>query len=303
MMKENTTLGELVDKAESLVEALPYMRSFKGKTVVVKYGGSAMVDDELKSEFARDISLLKHIGINPVVAHGGGPQIGDTLKKMGLESRFIDGMRVTDKETINIVEMVLVGKVNKEIVSLINAHGGRAVGLSGKDGGLICAEKLFIEKKDPALNRPEIIDIGMVGKVSSVDVSVLRSLEASGFIPVIAPVGYGANGETYNINADFVAGSIAGALKASKLVLLTDEAGILDSSGNLISTLTEDEAKELIADGVIKGGMLPKVEACFTALDSGVKKTHIIDGRVKHSVLLEIFTDQGIGTEIKRQGV
>lgn len=299
-MEREAILEELVNKAGVLVEALPYMRAFAGRNIVVKYGGAAMVDNGLKAGFARDITLLKHIGINPVVVHGGGPQIGKTLERMNIETQFVHGFRVTDEETINIVEMVLVGKVNKEIVSLINRQGGRAVGLSGKDGGLVLAEKMFVEKKGPEHERPEIIDVGMVGRVTKVDTSILSSLESSGFIPVIAPVGYGESGETFNINADFVGGAVAGALKASKLVLLTDEAGVLDANGNLISRLTESEAKKLIAKGVITGGMLPKLEACFSALDSGVSKAHIIDGRIAHSVLLEIFTDTGIGTEISK---
>ncbi|VAX17131.1 Acetylglutamate kinase [hydrothermal vent metagenome] len=297
-MKDKALLNELVGKAAALVEALPYMRTFGGKTVVIKYGGAAMVDESLKSGFARDISLLKHIGINPVIIHGGGPQIGKTLKNMGIETKFIHGMRVTDEKTINVVEEVLVGKVNKEIVRLINGHGGKAVGMSGKDGGLIRAEKMYVERSTPETERPEIIDIGMVGKVTHVKTSLLKSFEKDGLIPVIAPVGYGENQETFNINADFVAGAIAGALKAAKLVLLTDEAGILDADGELISTLTESDARKLKAGGVIKGGMSPKVTSCIRALDAGVKKTHIIDGRMKHSVLLEIFTDKGIGTEI-----
>lgn len=298
-MDRSAQLKPLIQKASALVEALPYMRAFAGKTIVIKYGGAAMVDDELKKSFARDITLLKHIGINPVVVHGGGPQIGHTLKKMNLESRFIDGVRVTDEETLNVVEMVLVGKVNKEIVALINGHGGRAVGLSGKDGGLLRAEKMFIEKAGPELDRPEIIDIGMVGRVTDVDVSILKLMSDGGLIPVIAPVGYGKNGETFNINADFVAGAVAGALGAEKMLLLTDEVGILDADGELISTVTEADAKELVKKGVIRGGMVPKARACFSALDGGVQKAHIIDGRVVHSALLEIFTDKGIGTEIK----
>lgn len=297
-MKDNEALEKLIEKAASLIEALPYMRSFKGKTIVIKYGGAAMVDDGLKTNFAKDISLLKHIGIHPVVVHGGGPQIGETLKKMNVESSFIDGVRVTDSETLNIVEMTLVGKVNKEIVALINANGGKAVGLSGKDGALLEAEKMFIEKPGPEVDRPEIIDLGHVGKVTRVDVSIIELLGKGDFIPVIAPVGYGVNGETFNINADFVASAIAGALDAAKLLLLTNEVGILDGGGELISTLTEADAEKLVEEGVIKGGMLPKVKACFQALGAGVKKTHIIDGRVVHSVLLEIFTDKGVGTEI-----
>ncbi len=299
-MKEKAALDKLIEKADSLIEALPYMRSFKGKTIIIKYGGAAMVDDRLKTNFAKDISLLKHIGIHPVVVHGGGPQIGETLKKMNVESNFIDGVRVTDKETLNIVEMTLVGKVNKEIVANINLNGGRAVGLSGKDGALIQAEKMFIEKPGPEVDRPEIIDLGHVGKVTRVDVSIIELLTKGDFIPVIAPVGFGINGETFNINADFVASAIAGALNATKLLLLTNEAGILDGGGELISTLTEAGAEKLVKQGVIKGGMLPKTKACFSALNAGVQKTHIIDGRVVHSVLLEIFTDEGVGTEITK---
>ncbi|MBI5814067.1 MAG: acetylglutamate kinase [Nitrospinae bacterium] len=293
-------MPELVKKAEVLAEALPYMQAFSGKTIVIKYGGAAMVEEELKEVFARDVILLKHIGMNPVVVHGGGPQIGHALKQMNIPTRFVQGMRVTDEQTIDVVEMVLVGKVNKEIVALINENGGRAVGLSGKDGNLLTAEKMFVEKTGPEVERPEIIDVGMVGKVTNVDVTIIRTLEAGGFIPVIAPVGCAPGGQTFNINADFVACAVAGALKADKLVLLTDEAGILDGDKKLISTLTEAEAKKLVEKGVITGGMLPKIEACFGALDAGVKKAHIIDGRVKHSALLEIFTDKGVGTEIRR---
>ncbi len=300
-MLDDDRLNELIAKAAVLHEALPYMRSFAGKTIVVKYGGSAMVEDDLKSSFAHDIALLKQIGINVVVVHGGGPQIGKTLARMNIESTFVQGMRVTDEETINVVEMVLVGKVNKEIVAGINRAGGKAVGLSGKDGELIQAEKMVIETRGPEVNRPEIIDIGMVGKVTHIETAPLSALESAGFIPVIAPVGYGAKGETYNINADFVAGAVAGALKADKLVLMTDISGIMDADKKLISRLTESETHELIDSGVIHGGMLPKVEACFTALRRGVKKSHIIDGRIRHAALLEIFTDEGIGTEI-RQG-
>ncbi|MGK7346281.1 MAG: acetylglutamate kinase [Candidatus Nitrospinota bacterium M3_3B_026] len=297
---EQKKLDELVGKAAVLAEALPYLRAFGGGVMVVKYGGAAMVDEELKSGFARDIALLKHIGINPVVVHGGGPRISDTLKRMNIRTSFVQGMRVTDEETLSVVEMVLVGLVNKEIVALINRHGGRAVGLSGKDGGLVTAEKTLVEKKDPATDRPEIIDIGMVGKVTRVDAGILNTLERDGFIPVIAPVGHGEGGETFNINADFVASAVAGALGAAKLVLLTDEAGVLDADGKLISRLTESGARRLIKNGVITGGMVPKAEACFEALAAGAGKAHIIDGRVNHSVLLEIFTDEGIGTEITK---
>ena len=297
-MKKRPEIDELVQKASALIEALPYMQKFRDKSIVIKYGGSAMANDDLKEGFARDISLLSHIGINPVVVHGGGPQIGETLARMNIKTEFIQGMRVTDHETINVVEMVLVGKVNKEIVANINRAGGKAVGLSGKDGAFIQAEKMMVEKKNPAVDRPEIIDVGMVGKITHVDTSVLEPLEKAGFIPVIAPVGYGENGETFNINADFVAGGIAGAVGAEKLVLLTDEAGILDGDGNLVQTLTEKEAESMIEKGIITGGMEPKVKACFSALDAGVKKAHIIDGRIAHSALLEIFTNTGVGTEI-----
>ncbi|MDH5677718.1 MAG: acetylglutamate kinase [Nitrospinota bacterium] len=298
-MSQKPELDKLVAKAATLLEALPYIRKFKGKTFVIKYGGAAMVDETLKNSFARDMVLLKHIGVNPVVVHGGGPQIGQILKKMNIEARFIDGQRVTDQQTLDVVEMVLAGKVNKEIVALINRNGGAAVGLSGKDGDLIHAEKLFVEKAGPELDRPEIIDIGMVGKVTAVNCAILDHVASGGFIPVIAPVGHGKGGETYNINADFVASAIAAALRAEKLLLLTDEAGILGEDGALVSTVTEDCAKELIGKGVIRGGMVPKVKACFTALEAGVTKAHIIDGRVVHSALLEIFTDTGVGTEIK----
>ncbi|MDH5542685.1 MAG: acetylglutamate kinase [Nitrospinota bacterium] len=293
-------LNELIGKAAVLIEALPYIRQYSGKTVVIKYGGSAMVEEGLKEGFARDVALLKLVGINPVVVHGGGPQIGKTLEKMGIPTRFVDGHRVSDGETIDVVEMVLVGKVNKEIVSLLSSEGGRAVGLSGKDGRLIEAEKMLIEKRTADVDRPEIIDIGMVGKVTKINKEILETIDKDNFIPVIAPVGVGSKGETYNINADTVAGEIAAALKAEKLVLLTDERGILGSDKELLSHLNESRVEELIEKGVIKGGMLPKVKSCFRALDAGVKKTHIIDGRVKHSVLLEIFTDKGIGTEIVR---
>jgi acetylglutamate kinase len=295
---DERNLEELIGKAAVLIEALPYIRSYRGKTVVIKYGGSAMVDEKLKAGFARDIALFKLVGMNPIVVHGGGPQIGKTLERMGIKSNFIDGHRVSDGETIDIVEMVLVGKVNKEIVTLISSEGGSAVGLSGKDGRLIEAEKMVITKKTADVDRPEIIDLGMVGKVTKINTAILTTIDRDNFIPVIAPVGVGPKGETYNINADTVAGEIAAAIGAEKMVLLTDEKGILDGDGNLLPALDEKRVAGLIEEGVIKGGMLPKVRSCFTALDAGVKKTHIIDGRVRHSVLLEIFTDKGIGTEI-----
>lgn len=291
-------LNQHIEKAEILLDALPYLREFHQRTFVIKFGGAAMVNHELKRNFARDIVMMKTIGLNPIVVHGGGPQIGETLGRMGIKSKFVDGHRVTDEETLDVVEMVLVGKVNKEIVSLINAHGGRAVGLSGKDAGLIQAKRYRVERFTADLDRPEIIDLGHVGEITHVDPDILFNLDKGNFIPVIAPVGAGKDGETYNINADFVAGAIAGAICAEKLVLLTDEAGVLDGKGNLISTLTPKAISRLTQKKVIRGGMLPKVTCCLEALKSGVKKAHIIDGRVKHSVLLEIFTRQGVGTEI-----
>jgi len=291
-------LEPFVKRAEVLIEALPYIRRFYNKTIVIKYGGHAMIDSELKEMFARDIVMMKYIGINPIVVHGGGPQIGGFLKKVGKTSQFIQGMRVTDEETMDIVEMVLVGKVNKEITALINKYGGKAVGLSGKDGDLTKAEKYFLSAERAADTPPEIIDLGLVGKVKSINANLLITLEKDGFIPIIAPTGVGDRGETYNINADLVASAVASALQAEKLILLTDVPGVLDENGNLINTMTSEEAEELINTGVIKGGMYPKVKCCLKALKSGVKKTHIIDGRLKHAVLLEIFTDRGIGTEI-----
>ncbi|HOK06997.1 MAG TPA: acetylglutamate kinase [Syntrophales bacterium] len=287
-----------VERAGILLEALPYIRRFYNRTIVIKYGGHAMVDDELKDMFARDLVLMKYIGINPVVVHGGGPQIGVTLKRLGKESRFIQGMRVTDEETMDIVEMVLVGKVNKEIVGLINHHGGKAVGLSGKDGDLIRAEKYYLSEEKAKDTPPEIIDIGLVGKVKAINANLIVSLVQDGFIPVIAPTGVGERGETYNINADVVAGEVAAALGAEKLVLLTDVQGVLDDGKNLINTMDGRRAQELIEGGIIAGGMFPKVKCCLKALRGGVNKTHIIDGRLKHAILLEMFTDRGIGTEI-----
>ncbi len=280
------------------MEALPYIREFAGKVAVIKYGGHAMVEEHLKEGFARDVVMLKCIGIDPVIVHGGGPQINKVMEQMQITSSFIEGMRVTDQSTMDVVEMVLVGKVNKEIVNLIQLHGGKAVGLSGKDGGLIRAKKMMIKKKLGDNLPPEIIDIGAVGEVDKIDPSVIKSLDSGGFIPVIAPVGVGAKGETMNINADLVAGKVSGALAAEKLVLMTDVRGILDDKGNLIPTLTRDEVPALIEKGVIKGGMIPKVRCALDALDDGVKKVHIIDGRIEHAVLLEIFTTGGIGTEI-----
>ena len=293
-------MQELINKANILMEALPYMQRFYGKTIVIKYGGNAMVEEHLKRGFAHDIILLKLIGINPVVVHGGGPQIGKVLAQMGRETDFVQGMRVTDSETMNVVEMVLGGKVNKEIVGNINNAGGRAVGLSGKDGNLIMAHKLEMTMLNPETLTPEIVDVGMVGEVDSVNPEVLTALEQSSFIPVIAPIGVGSNGETYNINADLVAGRVAGALKAEKLMLLTDVAGVLDKNGDLISTIDIDAVPGLIKDGTINGGMIPKVTCCVDAVNEGVSKAHIIDGRMEHTCLLEIFTDKGIGTAVAR---
>ena len=286
------------DRAKILIEVLPYIRRFNGETIVIKYGGHAMVDEQLKQEFALDVILLKYVGMNPVVVHGGGPQIGDFLKRLSIESEFVDGMRVTDKQTMDVVEMVLVGKVNEEIVNLINQNGGVAVGLSGKDGKLISAKKMKYLRKRDEDPVPEIIDMGMVGEITSIDTGILLSLMEKEFIPVIAPVGSGSSGETYNINADLVAGKVASALGAGKLMLLTDTEGVLDEKGDLISTLKVQEAKEGISSGIIKGGMIPKVNCCLAALGEGVKKTHIIDGREPHAILLEILTKIGVGTEI-----
>jgi acetylglutamate kinase len=287
-----------MERAEILLVALPYIRRFYNKTIVIKYGGHAMVDEELKDLFAKDIVMMKYIGIHPVVIHGGGPQIGSFLKKLGKDSRFVQGMRVTDEETMDIVEMVLVGKVNQEIVGLINRHGGKAVGLSGKDGSLIRAEKYYLSEEKAKDTPSEIIDIGLVGKVRSINSGLIAAIENEGFIPVIAPTGVGDNGETYNINADIVAGEVAAALKAEKLVLLTDVDGVLDENNRLINTMNSQEVTDMIQAGIIKGGMFPKVKCCMKALKGGVGKAHIIDGRLKHAVLLEIFTEMGIGTEI-----
>ncbi len=290
-----------IDKANVLVEALPYIRRFYDKTVVIKYGGSAMEEDRLKRNFALDVVLLKYIGINPVIVHGGGPQIGQLLTKLGKKSEFVEGMRVTDKETMDVVEMVLVGKVNKEIVSLINQQGGKAVGLSGKDGRLINAKKLKITKSRGKGKPPEVIDIGMVGEVKAINPGVIESLEKENFIPVIAPIGVGEEGETYNINADLVAGKVASALRAEKLILLTDVEGVMDEKKQLIPTLNPKQAKRMMTQKIISSGMIPKVNCCLEALEEGVIKTHIIDGRVDHAVLLEIFTDVGVGTQISKE--
>jgi acetylglutamate kinase len=293
-------MQKLIEKAKILIEAMPYIQTFRGKTFVIKYGGNAMIDENLKQSFAQDVVLMRYIGINPVIVHGGGPQIGKTMERMGKKPTFVAGQRVTDEETMDIVEMVLGGKVNKEIVNLISQAGGQAVGLTGKDGGLIQAKKLKLTRKSEETGETEIIDIGLVGEVTEVRPGALQALNQGGFIPVIAPVGVGAHGETYNINADLVAGAVAGALKAEKLILLTDQAGILDKDKNLISTLNKKKVETLVSSGVIAGGMLPKTKSCFEALDAGCVKVHIIDGRVPHALLLEIFTKEGIGTEITK---
>lgn len=284
------------EKAHILSEALPYIRRFQGKTIVVKYGGNAMTEEHLKHGFAKDVVLLKLVGLNPVIVHGGGPQINDLLKRVGKEGEFIQGMRVTDAETMDIVEMVLGGLVNKEIVSLINQHGGKAVGLTGKDGDFIRARKLKVQNKD---NKDELIDIGQVGEVVGIDPELVSFLETKDFIPVVAPIGVGENGEAYNINADLVAGKLAETLRAEKLILLTNTAGVLDKDGQLLTGLTAKKVDELIDNGTISGGMIPKISMALEAVKNGVKSSHIIDGRVEHALLLEIFTDQGVGTLIK----
>jgi acetylglutamate kinase len=290
-----------IDKATVLVEALPYIQRFYNKTIVIKYGGSTMEEEAVRRSFALDVVLLKYIGINPVIVHGGGPQIGELLTRIGKKSQFVEGMRVTDSETMDVVEMVLVGKVNKEIVAMINQQGGKAVGLSGKDGRLIIARKLKVAKSRGLDEAPELIDIGMVGEVKQINPGVIEALRKENFIPVIAPVGVGEEGETYNINADLVAGKVASALKAEKLILLTDVEGVKDEKKQLIPTLDTKRAKRLIAQKVISSGMIPKVNCCLNALEEGVTKTHIIDGRMEHAILLEIFTDVGIGTQIFKE--
>ncbi len=288
-------------KARTLIEALPYIKKFSGKTVVIKYGGHAMVDEGLKRNFALDIILMKYVGIHPVVVHGGGPQISNIMNRMGIEPTFVEGQRVTDDETMSVVEMVLVGTVNKDIVGLINRLGGRAVGLSGRDGDLIQADRMTIYRYTGDERPPEIIDIGRVGKVAKVNADVLKALEATGFIPVIAPVGVGPEGQAYNINADLVAGAVAGELAAEKLILLTDVPGVMKDEGELIRSMTIEESKALIKKGVAKGGMIPKLKACLKALEKGVSKAHIVDGRKEHAILLELFTDAGVGTQILNQ--
>ncbi|QGU33294.1 acetylglutamate kinase [Thermochromatium tepidum] len=285
--------------AHVLIEALPYIKRFQGKTMVIKYGGNAMVDAALKEGFARDMVLMKLVGINPVIVHGGGPQIGSLLNRLGKTSEFVQGMRVTDAETMDVVEMVLGGLVNKEIVNFINRHGGAAVGLTGKDGDLIRARKLLITRDAPELQAPEIIDLGHVGEVESIDPAIIHMLTKGNFIPVIAPIGVGADGHSYNINADLVAGKIAEVLRAEKLLLLTNTAGLLDAQGQLIPELDVGRVQALIDEGVIQGGMLPKIRCAIEAVQSGVKSAHIIDGRVEHAVMLDLFTDTGVGTLIR----
>jgi len=286
-------------KARILLEAMPYIREFYGRTVVIKYGGHAMIDQTLKKSFALNVILLKYIGINPVIVHGGGPQIGRMLEQLGIACQFRQGLRVTDQATMDVVEMVLVGKVNKEIVNLINLNGGRAVGLSGKDGQTIMARKLemVIDRKDAP---PEIIDLGKVGEVLNINTGLIKAVQDQGFIPIIAPVGVDELGETYNINADFVAAAVASALKAQKLILLTDVSGVKAKSGEVISTLTRRDAVGIIESGAASGGMIPKLKCCLEAIEEGVQKAHIIDGRVENSIVLEIFTKGGIGTEVVR---
>jgi len=286
--------------ANVLTEALPYIRKFHGSTIVVKYGGNAMITDELTRTFARDIVLMKLVGMNPIVVHGGGPQIGELLSKLNIPTRFVDGMRVTDAATMDVVEMVLGGLVNQDIVSLINHVGGRAVGITGKDGQLIEARKLTIQRDSPELKAPEIIDIGHVGEIERVNRAVVDTLIGSGFIPVIAPIGVGANGESYNINADLVAGRLAEEMRAEKLMLLTNTAGLMDKSGQTLTGITPIEVAALVADGTISGGMLPKVRCAVDAVTAGVASAHIVDGRIPHAVLLEVFTDTGVGTLIRR---
>jgi acetylglutamate kinase len=290
-------MQHLIEKASTLMEALPYIRRFSGKTIVIKYGGHAMAEEKLRKSFALDVILLKYIGINTVVVHGGGPQINETLKRYGIVSEFVRGMRVTDAETMGVVEMVLTGQVNREVVGYINQHGGRAAGVSGKDGNLLFCEKMLqeVRREDGGV---EMVDIGFVGDVVEVNPAILQALEKGGFIPVIAPVGVGKDGESYNINADLVAGKVAAALGAEKLILLTDVSGVKDKAGELLSSIPLADVPALIDNGTVTGGMIPKVTCCTDALAAGVKKAHIVDGRIEHAILLEIFTNVGIGTEI-----
>ena len=286
------------EKAKILAEALPYIRRFHGKTIVIKYGGNAMTDDKLKNSFAHDVVLLKLVGINPVVVHGGGPQIDDLLKQLGKKGEFVQGMRVTDSETMDVVEMVLGGQVNAEIVNLVNQHGGRAVGLTGKDGGLIRAKKMLVRSNGDS---DEMIDIGQVGEVDTIDPEIVHHLLTHDFIPIIAPLGVGKKGETYNINADLVAGKVAEILKAEKLIVLTNTPGVLDKNGNLLTGLSSKKVDELFANGTISGGMLPKISSALDAVKNGVNTCHIIDGRVEHALLLEVLTDEGVGTLVRRR--
>tara|TARA_R110002049_G_scaffold23490_17_gene82709 strand:- start:634 stop:1536 length:903 start_codon:yes stop_codon:yes gene_type:complete len=289
---------EALNIAQVLTEALPYIQRFTGKTIVVKFGGNAMVDPLLHESFARDVVLMKLVGMNPVVVHGGGPQIGALLEKLNIHTEFVDGMRVTDSQTMDVVEMVLGGSVNKEIVSSINRNGGKAIGVTGKDGQMIRAHKLKVSRNTPGLDAPEIIDIGHVGAVDQIDTEVLKVILESNFIPVIAPIGVGEDGSTYNINADLVAGKLAEVMQAEKLMLLTNVAGLLDKNGEILTGLTTGQVDELIADGTISGGMLPKIRCALDAVKTGVTSAHIVDGRVPHAVLLETFTDEGMGTLI-----
>lgn len=301
MTKKTTLPGEdprLLAKAETLTEALPYLQRYAGKTFVVKYGGHAMGDAEMARDFAEDVVLLKAVGINPVVVHGGGPQIGAMLKRVGVESRFVDGLRVTDKATAEIAEMVLSGAINKELVSWITAAGGKAIGISGKDGGLVTASKLRRTTRDPDSNIERILDLGFVGQPDKVDTSILQTISAAGMIPVIAPIGVGSDGHTYNINADTMAGAVAGALKAARLFLLTDVAGVLDENKDLLTDLKPSDIGKLKDEGVISGGMIPKLETCTSAIADGVSDAVILDGRVPHAMLLEFFTEKGAGTRI-----
>jgi len=295
MALTDSTAGQ---RAKILAEALPYIRRFSGKTIVIKYGGNAMTDERLKHSFARDVVLLKLVGMNPVVVHGGGPQIDELLKRVGKKGEFVQGMRVTDAETMDVVEMVLGGLVNKEIVTLINQHGGRAIGLTGKDGSFIRARKMLLPVKD---SESEMLDIGQVGEVASIDPEIIALLETREFIPVVAPIGVGSDGLSYNINADLVAGKLAEVLRAEKLVLLTNTPGVLDKDGNLLTGLTPKQVDELFADGTIHGGMLPKISSALDAAKGGVKSVHIIDGRVEHALLLEVLTDEGVGTLIRNR--
>ena len=297
-------MNRLIKKANVLVEALPYIRTFAGKTIVIKYGGKAMTEDALKDRFALDVVLMKYVGLNPVIVHGGGPQIDHMLKRLGLEPKFRQGVRVTDAATMDVVEMVLGGKINKEIVALLNGHGGRAVGVTGKDGGLLLAKPLTAKawseslQGDDSFSADEEEDFGLVGEVQTVNPQLLLKLQQDNFIPVIAPIGADREGRSYNINADLVAGAVAGALKAEKLLMLTDVKGIRDAKGRHVSTLSRKDIQRMVKKGTISEGMLPKIHACLTALDGGVRKAHVIDGRMPHSILLEVFTDKGIGTEI-----